>query len=146
MLNLKYPLKLILIDDDSDMLDLMEFYIKNSKDFEVLKFTSPKEAIEFMKHNETAIAIVDINMKEMSGDEVLRKINKIGLGTQVIISTASNNLLTFTACFNEKASGFLFKPFTQEQLLETIEHTHKIIKTWHEVFIAMMKRKHKENA
>jgi DNA-binding NtrC family response regulator len=146
MLNLKYPLNLVLIDDDSDMLDLMEFYIRNDKEFNVIKFTSPKEAIEFMKYNDTSIAIVDINMEEMSGDKVLRKINEIGLGTQVIIATASNNLLTFTACFTEKASGFMFKPFTQEEFLKTIDTTHRSIKTWHEVFLKMMKRKHKENA
>ena len=146
MLNLNYPLNLVLIDDDPDMLDLMEFYVRNNSNFKAHKFTSPILALEFMSNNQTAIAIVDINMEEMAGEVVLRKVNELGHGTQVIIATASNNLLTFTACFHEKATGFIFKPFTQERFLSTIESAHTCIKSWHGIFIEMMKRKHKNSA
>jgi DNA-binding NtrC family response regulator len=146
MINLKYPINLVLIDDDPDMLDLMEFYIKHNKEYKVTKFTSPKDALQFINDNDVAIAIVDINMDEMKGDEVLRKVNEIGQGTQVIIATASNNLLTFTSCYNEKASGFIFKPFSQVKFIEVINSTHLILKKWNSVFLEMMKRKHKESA
>lgn len=146
MLNLNYPLNVVLIDDDPDMLDLMEFYLRNNTNYKSHKFTSPILALDFMSNNQTAIAIVDINMDEMAGEEVLRKVNELGHGTQVIIATASNNLLTFTACFHEKATGFIFKPFTQEKFLQTIEHSHSSIKSWHNIFLEMMKRKHKKSA
>lgn len=146
MINLKYPINLVLIDDDSDMLDLMEFYLKHNKDFKVSKFTSAIEGLKYINDNDVAIAIVDINMDEMKGDEVLRKINVIGQGTQVIIATASNNLLTFTSCYNEKASAFIFKPFSQVKFVETIQSTHTLLRKWNEVFLEMMKRKHKESA
>ncbi|OUR92986.1 hypothetical protein A9Q84_21000 [Halobacteriovorax marinus] len=146
MFILKYPLKVVLIDDDPDMLDLMEFYAKRNADLEVYKFTSPLAALEYMTKEEVQIAIVDINMQEMFGDEVLRRINKLGQGTEVIIVTASDNLMNFTACYRLRASGFIFKPFTQELFMKTIHNSHTNIKNWNNVFRAMMKRKHKNTA
>lgn len=146
MYSLNYPLNLVLIDDDPDMLDLMEFYLRNQSDYKISKFVNPEEAVKFMENNPTHIAIVDINMEQMYGDEVLRAINELGQGTEVIIATASNNLMTFTACWRLRASGFLFKPFTQELFLQTVENSHINLKNWHDVFLKMMKRKHKSSA
>jgi DNA-binding NtrC family response regulator len=144
MIKVNYPLKVVLVDDDQDSLDLMEAYFKdNPTTYLPLKFTSPLDALEFIKKNEDVhLAIVDINMDEMKGDDVLEKINEMQNGMQVIIVTASDNLFNFTSSYLKRANGFIFKPFQKEHFLKVVEYSHQNIVRWSAVFMDMMSKKH----
>ncbi|PIK14376.1 response regulator [Halobacteriovorax sp. JY17] len=144
MFLLQYPIKIVLVDDDPDSLSLMSNYLKGNESFAVSSFTSPKEALSFMTENETQIAIIDINMKEMYGDRLLDHIIKLEQGTELIVITASDNLLNFTACYKLRANGFIFKPFDKDSFLTTVENSHKNLINWNNVFTQMMMRKHGE--
>ncbi|MCB9060309.1 MAG: response regulator [Halobacteriovoraceae bacterium] len=142
MLKIEYPLSVILIDDDKDTLILLENFLKGEIDYKIFSFTSPKKALEHIEHHGAQIAIVDINMSEMPGQEVLEKIHKMGHGTEVIIITAEDNLINFTSCYRKKASSFIFKPIKKEIFLKEINYCHDIIKKWNTVFMDMIKRRH----
>lgn len=142
MLIIHYPLKVVIVDDDKDMLELMSYYIQGRDDYEPVIFTNPKEALDWMRHNEVQIAILDINMNSMKGDELIREINELGSGTEVIIVTASNQLMNFAECYRQRASGFLFKPLSKNSFLETLDRCHTNIMRWNFVFKEMLHRKH----
>ncbi|ATH06423.1 hypothetical protein BIY24_00235 [Halobacteriovorax marinus] len=142
MFILQYPIKIVLVDDDQDALNLMSSFLKGNEHFDVLSFTSPKKALSFMTENEVHIAVIDINMKEMYGDRLLDAIIKLESGTQVIITTASDNLINFTACYRLRANGFIFKPLKKDSFIKVIENSHKNLINWSQVFEEMMMRKH----
>ncbi|WP_372654910.1 two-component system response regulator [Halobacteriovorax sp.] len=142
MFILQYPIKIVLVDDDPESLTLMNRFLENNDKFDIYSFTSPKEALEFMKENETQIAVVDINMKEMYGDRLLSNIIDLESGTEVIIITASDNLINFTACYKLRANGFMFKPLEKKSFNAIVENSHKNLINWNNVFSEMIMRKH----
>ncbi len=142
MFILQYPIKIVLVDDDKDSLTLMNQFLKDNEKYEIYSFTSPKDALEFMSENETQIAIVDINMKEMYGDRLLSKIIGLESGTEVVIITASDNLINFTACYKLRANGFMFKPLEKKAFNSIVENSHKNLINWNNVFSEMIMRKH----
>lgn len=142
MFKIKDPVKVALIDDDHDMLDLMDLYLKNNEQYETIKFSSPLDFLKYIEDNEVHIAVLDINLNEMFGDEVLRKINELEAGIEVIIITASNTLINFTSCYKNRANGYLLKPFREEHFTHAIGRSYDNILEWNKVFKEMMNRKH----
>lgn len=141
MLKIEYPLSVVAIDDDEDILNLIKVYFKDLEDYELTTFTSANEALLHIEKNGCRIAIVDINMEEMAGPDVLKEVLEMGYGTEVIIITAEDNLMNFTACYRNKATSFLFKPLNKKDLLEEVDICHENIIRWKTVFTEMMGRK-----
>ncbi|MCB9060308.1 MAG: response regulator [Halobacteriovoraceae bacterium] len=141
MLNFSYPLSVVLLDDDPMIHAIMKKYLEGLEQYELTCFTSPKDALDFIKSKGAEIAVIDINLPDIKGPEVLRQINAFGHGTESIIITANDDMLNFTTCYSQKANSFLFKPLKKESVLEEIERCRENLLRWNGVFIEMMKRK-----
>ncbi|MCP5506383.1 MAG: response regulator [Chlamydiales bacterium] len=61
--------KVLLVDDDPDMVKVMTFRLK-SAGFELVSCTSGKEALEKVKASSPNIVLLDIQMPDMTGLEV----------------------------------------------------------------------------
>ena len=58
--------KIMIVDDEAAIADLVEVYLKN-EGYDVFKFYSATEALECVRHEELSLAILDVMMPDMDG-------------------------------------------------------------------------------
>ncbi len=75
-----------------------------------------KEAIEILKQEEFALVLMDIKMPVMNGMEALRRIKRDYPYTEVIMTTAVEELNTAVSCMKEGAYSYISKPIGFEAL------------------------------
>ena len=66
------------------------------------------------------LVVTDINMPDMSGDELLREVKAREPNLAVVVLTARSDPQTITECFKHDAYRYLVKPFTREQLEKVV--------------------------
>lgn len=82
-------------------------------------FIKPREAIEYAKTNQVALAILDIEMGRTSGFELSEKLLEINPRTNIVFLTAYADYSL--DAWKTKASGFLLKPLTLEDVKEQLK-------------------------
>lgn len=109
--------KILLIEDDLDMQTLISDYLKNY-DFEVVSFDKPVDAIENIRNNKTAYALVvlDLMLPQMDGFDVCKKIREIS-NLPIIISSARGELSDKILGFDLGADDYLAKPYEPRELV-----------------------------
>src|SRR5690606_15094049 len=81
-----------------------------------------KEAIDCLKYDHYLITILDIDMPELSGIDVLKEIASKQIKTKPIILTMHNDELFFNEAFNHGTNGFLLKEDSSKEIIECIEN------------------------
>lgn len=82
-------------------------------------FIKPREAIEYAKINQVALAILDIEMGRTSGFELSEKLLEINPRTNIVFLTAFADYSL--DAWKTTASGFLLKPLTAENVQEQLK-------------------------
>lgn len=111
--------KLLLIEDDLDMQQLIVAYLTQSK-YNVLATHSPNKALEILEGRDNIdLIILDLTLPEMDGLTLCKKIRKI---TQVpiIISSARGDVYNKVEGFDVGADDYLAKPYEPVELLARI--------------------------
>ena len=106
-------LNVIMVDDNQVILTgglpILEAVLPNAT---IIGFTRPSEAIEYAKANPVALAFLDIEMGEMSGLELCRRLLTITPHTNIVYLTA---FIDYSLdAWKTGASGFMLKPLTPE--------------------------------
>lgn len=114
-------MKNILVVDDNK-LNLASARKTLSGEYKVIPVMRGEQALSYLEHGECDIILLDINMPEMNGFEVLSRINQMEQckNIPVIFLTADNDTETETRCFKEGAIDFIAKPFVPEVMLSRI--------------------------
>ena len=103
----------IMVDDSkvilSDNLPVLEEVLPNAT---ITGFIWPREAIEYAKTNQVALAILDIELGTASGLDLCRTLLEINPRTNVIYLTANPDYSL--DAWNTDACGFMVKPLTPE--------------------------------
>lgn len=110
----KTPLSCIIVDDEKDNLDLLEYLISQSGfDIQVMhKIQCAKEALEILKIADTDIVFMDIKMPELSGFDVLSRLEKWHFF--LVFVTAYDNFAI--QALRAGAFDYLLKPVIQDDL------------------------------
>lgn len=114
-------MKNILIVDDNK-LNLASARKVLSGDYKVIPVMRGEQALTYLENGECDVILLDINMPEMDGFEVLSRIKQMERckNIPVIFLTADNDSETETRCFKEGAIDFIAKPFVPEVMLSRI--------------------------
>ncbi|HHE73730.1 MAG TPA: response regulator, partial [Desulfobacteraceae bacterium] len=108
-------LRLIIVDDDRDFLEIMGKRIQELGFGNILMQDDPiKAAALFEKNQSFDLALIDMTMPGMNGLELLDQIKKHSPGTECIMITAVNEARTAVECLRKGAYDYLIKPVTQE--------------------------------
>lgn len=99
----------ITIDDEMSCLNRFSRLIKNESRIKLRGcFISPNDALEFLANNHVHLIFLDIEMPEINGIDLARKIISLNSEVEIIFITAHEEF-AFEA-FNVYASGYLLKP------------------------------------
>lgn len=120
---------LVVIDDSLDHLQLLEDFFINDPIF-LTTFVSPKIGLEFILQQnkpykeQNILAMVDVNMVELGGLEVLSQIRQFNAQLPVIMTSSFGDKFLQTKAHYLGAKDFLVKPFS---LLESKKIIFKIL-------------------
>lgn len=115
-------MKSILVVDD-DKMNLATARKVLSEDYKVIPAVRGEQALSFLKNGICDIILLDINMPDMDGFQVLNKIREMEhcQNIPVIFLTADNDTDTETRCFKEGAIDFIAKPFVPAVMRSRID-------------------------
>ena len=110
-------LKLIIIDDDRDFLEIMGKRIRELGFGNMLLQDDPVQAAALFGTGQSFdLALIDMTMPEMNGLELLDQIKQYSPGTECIMITAVNEARTAVECLRKGAYDYLIKPVAHEDL------------------------------
>ena len=124
--------KILICDDDETLCYLLKEQLLE-EDFSVDTVYDGKYAIDALKKNTYDVLLLDLNMKEVQGEEVLKFVSDYNANIQVIILSAQGEMRKAIECIKGGAYDFITKPYEFEELLLTLnralEHKELIVKT-----------------
>lgn len=105
-------MKHILIVDDNKM-NLVSAKNALADDYKVTAVTSGMQALKFLENNQPDLILLDINMPEMDGFEVMNKISarEEWSNIPIVFLTADSESETESRCLEAGAMDFIAKPF-----------------------------------
>lgn len=114
--------KILLVDDDEDILDLLEYNLVKVG-YEVKTASNGKKAIEIASSFLPDLIILDVMMPEMDGIETCGEIRKIPSisGTVITFLTARGEDYSQIAGFDAGADDYITKPIKPKVLLSKIK-------------------------
>lgn len=119
-------LNILILDDESLIRDELSEFLTDDN-FQIFKASCPSEAFKIMDGEEIHIAIVDINLPEMDGLQVLNKIKKEYSDIEVIMISGYSETDTVIHAMRLGASDFFTKPFRLREVENAIERTKKFV-------------------
>ena len=80
------------------------------------------EALEKLKANPVDILLCDINMPEMSGMELVKKVREIAAcaGVKIVMVSTESSQEVIDNTIADGANGYITKPFTPEKFQEKL--------------------------
>jgi DNA-binding NtrC family response regulator len=112
-------ISILLIDDDEAVLEVVALAL-NKAGVEILSTTSPREGLKIVRERHPQIVLLDLNMPEMSGMEVLQEILHLDAKTEVILVTADYSTESAVLAIQNGASDYWTKPFAIDALRERV--------------------------
>lgn len=116
----------ILIDDHPLFRKGMIQLLQTISDFEVVgEASNGKEGIALVKTVKPDLLLLDLNMKDMSGLDVLKQIKAADLDTRVVMVTVSDQTEDLVAALRLGADGYLLKDMEPEQMVDSLASAAK---------------------
>lgn len=118
--------KVYLADDHQMLIEGMKAVIKTSSDFEVVGFSqNGVNLIEQVISANAEILVMDINMPDKDGIEVLKDSSEFKLPFKVIILSSYDDLKLVQEVMKLGANGYLTKQCVGESIIEALHEVHK---------------------
>ncbi|MBI5331038.1 MAG: two-component system response regulator NarL [Betaproteobacteria bacterium] len=116
------PQRLLVIDDHPLFRKAVLQLVHMTGDFEVVgEASSGPEGLELARALQPDMILLDLNMKEMNGIEVLKVIKGWGLDVRVVMLTVSDETGDLVAALRAGADGYLLKEMEPEDLLAKLK-------------------------
>lgn len=120
---MKNKIRLAIVDDHSLMREGLAKILQMESGFEVVKKAS--DGMEFVSEweekKEIDVVLLDINLPQLSGIEILRKIRKSGEDIKVIMLTIHDDREYLLESLNAGANGYVLKDAQSDDLIRAIE-------------------------
>ncbi len=113
-------MKIILIDDDEELLELLRDYLEENS-IEVKTALSGEEGLGMIEKEKFDLIILDVMMPGMGGLETLKRINSDYPGLPVIMLTAKSEEIDRVVGLELGADDYIVKPFSSRELLARIK-------------------------
>ena len=114
------PERILVVDDELDMLMLLRMIIEDNTDYEVETTNNPSEALKMVMENNYDLVISDLKMPGMDGLELFDEVREMDPDLPLIIITAYGSLETSDEAIKKGVADFITKPFRKDSILFTI--------------------------
>ena len=129
-------MRVLLIEDDSATAQTIELMLK-SEGFNVYTTDLGEEGVDLGKIYDYDLILLDLNLPDMSGLDVLRTLRVAKINTPIMILSGSTEIETKVKTFGGGADDYMTKPFHKDELVARIHavvrrskgHAQSVIKT-----------------
>ncbi|MDP4145034.1 MAG: response regulator transcription factor [Bacillota bacterium] len=111
--------KILVVDDDKDVADMVEFYLKN-ENMDVIKAYDGIEAMNILKNNAVDLIILDIMMPKLDGLNTCMKIRE-EMNMPIIMLSAKIDSLDKVLGLTTGADDYVGKPFNPLELIARVK-------------------------
>jgi DNA-binding NtrC family response regulator len=115
------PQRILVVDDELDMLMLLRMMIEDSTDYEVETTNNASEALKIVTEKDVDLVISDLKMPGLDGMELFDEVKEIRSDMPVIIITAYASLEIADEAMKKGVADFITKPFRKDNILFTID-------------------------
>ena len=114
--------RILVVDDDIGFLDTIRRGLITSGFRNITAEADPRIAAADIESGEAYdLALIDVSMPGMNGDELLQRIIKASPETECIMVTAHDDARMAVKCLKLGAYDYLVKPMSKEDLMSSIE-------------------------
>ena len=129
-------MRVLLIEDDSATAQTIELMLK-SEGFNVYTTDLGEEGVDLGKIYDYDLILLDLNLPDMSGIDVLRTLRVAKINTPIMILSGSSEIDTKVKTFAGGADDYMTKPFHKDEMIARIHavvrrskgHAQSVIKT-----------------
>ena len=113
-------MKVLVVDDEEGFASLLAGHLK-ARDISAECVYLGKKALDRVLHFRPDVVILDMQMPDIHGVEVLAQIESACPDVEVIVLTGNTSFDTGIECMKLGAFDYIFKPVDVDELIETIE-------------------------
>jgi DNA-binding NtrC family response regulator len=107
------------VDDEAGVRNML-FSVLSDEGYSVEVVANGKEAIKICQKSSFEVALIDIELPDIKGTELLKRLKELQPKMVKIIITGHPTLDTAMKAVNERADGYVLKPFEVTELLVKI--------------------------
>lgn len=114
--------KIVIIEDNVELLGFLKELISNSLEAETVTFTSGIEALKYLNANKPNLVLVDLFLEDIHGKTITENIRKTysDVDVPIIVLTGDKSSDSLIACLKAGADDYITKPFNSEELIARI--------------------------
>lgn len=112
---------ILIVDDDTGVRTMLSSVLED-EGYLIEAVGKGKEAIKACEKSSFDVALIDIKLPDMEGTELLTKLKKRQPRMITIIITGHPSMENAMKAVNEKADGYVLKPFQVADLLKMISN------------------------
>lgn len=125
MADLPKPLRILMVEDNVEHLDLCAEYLPK-EEFVLDAALTAAEALEKLKRSTYDMIVLDYALPDLDGIELLKRIKLLGLKTPIIFSTAYDDAFLSFEALKNGAKDYVVKSFhyyktLKERILENLQ-------------------------
>ena len=125
--------RILIVDDELQILEALQTFFR-LRGYEVQAAAEPQAALERVQRDTFHVALLDINMPQMTGIELLTRIKETRPTVQVVMMTAYTSIEKAIECIERGAGDYLLKPFQDlEELANVVKQAAERAGRWEEV-------------
>lgn len=117
---MSYKPSILLVDDEERFIKSLHAILKHY-DYECTEAMSGSEAIRLLENKHFDVALLDVDLPDLSGCDILEYIKKSRKHTTAIMLTGIRTVEMAVAAMKQGAYDFLNKPISHNLLLKSIE-------------------------
>jgi len=112
--------KLFLLEDDITLNQTIVDYFQDL-DYDITVAYDGLDALSLIYENNFDLLLLDVNVPDMNGFEILKDIRKQHINTPAIFITSLNSMSSLEEGFNSGCDDYIKKPFVLKELLLRVE-------------------------
>lgn len=120
----KNKINLLIVDDEEQFIDSIGRSLE-LRDFNVIAVDRGEKAIEAARNHPIDIALVDLKMPGINGEETLKALKKEHPWMEVVILTGHGTIDSAAECTRSGAYSYLQKPCDLDRILEALKNAYK---------------------
>lgn len=117
-------MNILVLDDEKEIADLVELYMKN-EDYNVFKFYNSNEALNCINTQKLDMAILDVMIKDVDGFEICKYIRSRRLNFPIIMLTAKIEDKDKIQGLTMGADDYITKPFNPLELVARVKSAYR---------------------
>lgn len=112
-------MKLLLVEDEGSLRKPVKYFLEKNN-FTVDEAEDGKQALEMISMNAYDCILLDLNLPEIDGIEVAKRIREMNNLTPIIMETARSQVYDKLKGFDQGADDYVTKPFDLKELVARI--------------------------